>query len=69
MRRKLREIAERITAVFMFVCIISGIILMMCESEDWNAQRLTLFGGFSLFLVGILPGVIISLREGRRERG
>lgn len=53
----------------MFVCIISGIILMMCESEDWNTQRLTLFGGFSLFLVGILPGLIISLREGRRERG
>ena len=69
MRGRLREIAERITAVFMFVCIISGIILMMCESEDWNTQRLTLFGGFSLFLVGILPGVIISLREGRRERG
>lgn len=67
MRRKLREIAERITAVFMFVCIISGIILMMCESEDWVTQQRTLFGGMALFIIGAAPGLIVSIMN-RGER-
>ena len=64
---KIREFGQRVIAVIMMLCIISGIILMMCESEDWNTQRMTLIGGFCLFLIGIAPGVIVALRERRRE--
>lgn len=64
---KIREFGQRVLAVIMMLCIITGIILMMCESEDWNTQRVTLLGGFALFLVGIAPGIIISLKERRRE--
>ena len=60
---KAREIGERILAVLMAVCVICGLILMMCESEDWNTQRLTLFSGAALFFIGTLPGVIVSLRN------
>lgn len=65
----LREIAKRLLAVMMMLCIISGLILMMCESEDWTTQRLTLFGGFGLFLIGVAPGAIIAFRERGREHG
>ena len=64
---KIREFGQRVLAVIMMLCIITGIILMMCESDDWATQRLTLFGGFTLFLVGIAPGAIIALRDRRRE--
>lgn len=60
---KAREIAERVLAVLMMLCVIGGLILMMCESEDWNTQRLTLFGGAALFILGIVPGLIISIRN------
>lgn len=60
---KAREIGERILAVLMAACIICGLILMMCESEDWNTQRLTLLSGAALFFIGTLPGVIVSLRN------
>lgn len=66
---KLKEIGEKVFAVLMMLCIVCGIILMMCESEDWNTQRLTLFGGFALFLIGVAPGAIIAFRERRYERG
>lgn len=59
---------ERLIAVIMMVCIASGIILMMCESDDTRTQIATLFGGFSLFVLGTLPGVIISAIERRKER-
>lgn len=65
---KIREFGQRVLAVIMMLCIITGIILMMCESDDWTTQRFTLFGGFALFLVGIAPGVIIAMNERRRER-
>lgn len=61
---KAREIGERILAVLMAACIIFGLILMMCESADWNTQKLTLFGGAALFIIGIVPGVIISMKRG-----
>lgn len=64
---KIREFGQKVLAVMMMLCIICGIILMMCESEDWHTQRVTLLGGFALFLVGIAPGIIISLKERRRE--
>lgn len=59
---------ERLIAVIMMVCIASGIILMMCESEDARTQMATLFGGFSLFILGVLPGAIISAIETRKEK-
>ena len=64
---KAREFGEKVLAVLMMLCIICGIILMMCESEDWNTQRLTLFGGLALFLIGMTPGAVIALRDWRRE--
>ena len=66
---KLRMIGERVVAVLMMACIICGLILMMCESDDWNTQKLTLFGGLGLFLLGVLPGIIVSLRDWGREHG
>lgn len=60
-----REVLQKVFAGFMIVCIIAGIILMMCESEDWHTQIKTLLSGFGLFLVGAVPSVIISIREGR----
>lgn len=65
----LRDVCKRLLAVLMMACIICGLILMMCESNDWNTQRLTLFGGLGLFLLGMAPGVIISLRDWGRECG
>ena len=64
-----REIGEKVLAVLMMLCIICGLILMMCESDDWNTQRLTLFGGLGLFMVGMAPGIIISLRDWGRDHG
>ena len=66
---KLREIGQKILAALMMVCIICGLLLMMCESDDWDTQRFTLFGGLGLFLLGMMPGVIISLRDWGREHG
>lgn len=59
---------ERLIAVIMMVCITSGIILMMCESDNTQMQYTSLFGGFGLFVLGTLPGVIISAIERRKER-
>lgn len=64
---KAREIGQRILAVLMMVCIFSGIILMMCESEDWVTQQRTLFGGMALFIIGAAPGLIVSIMN-RGER-
>ena len=64
---KIREFGQRVLAVIMMLCIITGIILMMCESEDWNTQKWTQLGGFGLFLIGVAPGVIVALNERRRE--
>ena len=66
---RLRDICKKFLAGLMMACIICGLILMMCESDDWNTQRLTLFGGLILFLLGMTPGLIVSLRDWRRERG
>lgn len=57
----MRKIAEKVLAVLMMVCIFSGIILMMCESEDWVTQQRTLFGGMALFIIGVAPGLIVSI--------
>lgn len=59
-----REIGKRALMCFFALCIICGILLMMCESEDWNTQKWTLLGGFGLFILGALPMVYISQREG-----
>lgn len=58
---------ERLLAALMMICIASGIILMMCESENAQTQYKTLFIGFGLFLIGVVPGMIIGWRE--RENG
>lgn len=64
-----KEIGEKVIAVIMMLCIVCGIILMLCESEDMHMQIRTLFGGLCLFLIGILPGIFISAREWVREHG
>lgn len=68
MRTRVVNWFERLIAVIMMVCIVSGIILMMCESEDSRTQIATLFGGFSLFVLGTLPGLLIAAIERRKER-
>ena len=67
-KMKLMEIGTRVLAGLLFLCIVCGIILLMCESEDWNTQRLTLLGGFGLFMIGAIPSLIIS-SKGRRFHG
>ena len=67
MRAIVIEVLERLIAVLMIVCVVSGIILMMCESNDTHTQYMTLFGGFGLFIMGALPGIIISAIETRKE--
>lgn len=59
---KAREIFEKVLGALMMICVIGGLLLMMCESADWNTQKLTLFGGAALFIIGIVPGVIIARR-------
>lgn len=68
MKRAIVTWLERLLAVAMMICVISGIILMLCESDDWNTQRTSLFFGFGLFILGILPGAIISWIETRKEK-
>lgn len=68
MKRVIVTWLERLLAVAMMICVISGIILMLCESDDWNTQRTSLFFGFGLFILGILPGAIISWIETRKEK-
>lgn len=68
MKRAIVTWLERLLAVAMMICVISGIILMLCESDDWNTQRTSLFFGFGLFILGILPGAIISMIESRKEK-
>jgi len=62
--RILKEIGQRLIAALMIMCIFSGIVLMMCECADWKKQETVLLIGFGLFLIGTLPGIIISRREG-----
>lgn len=64
-----KEILEKVIAAFMMLCIVCGIILMLCESEDMHTQLKTLFGGLCLFLIGVLPGIFISAREWIRDHG
>lgn len=61
---KAREIGQKILMCFLVLCIFCGILLMMCESEDWNTQKWTLLGGFGLFLLGAIPCFAISLLGG-----
>ena len=68
MKRAIITVCERLIAVIMIVCVMSGVILMMCESPDWETQRMTLFGGFGLFCLGAIPGAIISAINTRKER-
>ena len=68
MKRAIKEVMERLMAVMMMICVISGIILMMCESPDWETQRMTLLGGFGLFLLGLAPAAIIAALNTRKER-
>ena len=62
---KIKEIGARVLSGMLLLCIACGILLMMCESEDWNTQLWTLCGGFGLFLIGAIPSIIISTRRGR----
>lgn len=65
---KAREIGQRLLMCFLMLCIVCGILLMMCESDDWNIQKWTLLGGFGLFLLGALPCFAISVL-GERKHG
>jgi len=68
MKRAIKEVMERLMVVMMMICVISGIILMMCESPDWETQRMTLFGGFGLFILGLAPAAIIAAINTRKEK-
>lgn len=68
MRARVVNWFERLITVIMIICVMSGVILMMCESPDWETQRMTLFGGFGLFCLGVIPGVIISAINTRKEK-
>lgn len=65
----MRKVLEKVLAVIMMLCIVCGLILMLCESEDMHTQLHTLFGGLALFLIGVLPGIFISAREWIRDHG
>ena len=64
----MRKVLEKVLAVIMMLCIVCGLILMLCESEDMHTQMHTLFGGLALFLIGVIPGVFISARERMKEQ-
>lgn len=66
---RVKAICEKVLAVIMMACIVCGLILMLCESEDMHTQMHTLFGGLALFLIGVIPGVFISAREWIRDHG
>ena len=68
MTRAIKAIMERLMIVFMMICVFSGIILMMCESPDWETQRMTLLGGFGLFLLGLAPAAIIAALNTKKEK-
>lgn len=65
----IRAIGEKILGAILMLCVICGIILMMCECEDMQTQVRTLLGGLALFLIGILPGLFMSAKEWIREHG
>lgn len=65
----MRKVLEKVLAVIMMLCIVCGLILMLCESADMHTQLHTLFGGLALFLIGVLPGIFISAREWIRDHG
>lgn len=67
MKRAIVTLCKGLIAVLMMFCVVSGVILMMCECPDWKTQRMTLFSGFGLFILGILPGAIISVISTRKE--
>ena len=68
MKTTIKTVLKGLMALTMFICVISGVILMMCESPDWETQRMTLLSGFGLFILGVLPGAIMSAMETRKEK-
>lgn len=60
MKRAIVTLLEGLIAVVMILCVLSGIILMMCETDDPQAQYTSMIFGFGLFIMGVLPGAIIS---------
>ena len=67
MKNRLDKVLQAVFAGFLILCVFGGLVLMMCESDDWNTQRLTLLGGLALFLIGTLPGILISIRYGGKH--
>ena len=65
MKRGFNKFISAVAAILMMLCIVGGILLMMCENTDWDMQRASLLGGFGLFLLGAVPALIIS-RRGER---
>ena len=68
MKTRFNKVLSGIAGVLMMLCIMGGILLMMCESSDWNTQLTTMLCGFGLFLLGAIPGIVISAR-GERVHG
>ena len=65
MKRGFNKFISALFAILMMLCIMGGILLMMCECADWSKQLTSLLGGFCLFLLGTVPALIVS-RRGER---
>lgn len=67
----MKKIVERtfdaIVGLLMFGCIFGGIILMMCETPDWERQVSTIVLGFVLFCIGTIPGACTALMTNKKE--
>ena len=67
MKDRVSKALQAVFVGFLIICVFVGLVLMMCESADWNTQCSTLFGGLALFLIGTIPGILISVRYGGKH--
>ena len=67
MRKKISKIAQTTVAALMLMCVITGIILMMCEVPATENQTAVTLMGLVLFCIGTIPGACISLLASRKE--